>query len=407
MSGLRKLPGLPGTLPTKKPFVKKEVYSADSFLYAKAFPIDHPIFLDRIKSYSLFQHHFLEWHLSPKLTVPIYGARALTSTFSNTYFPDSATSWIIFSLVWALSTQSGSILVLVLISVHGLTFSFLPLLAMGSVHFVPSQTYIGWLLSHPLQIQTWSEGSSGPLLWWSSNPGEKHVLLLLLPPQRVFRYLQTTIELVLALYTHPVDWHNLPYGLTLPPPPPPANILWWCVDADWANGCPGTYIMMHNIYNDELSRHRSICTYTHTHKQICIYIYILLCFKLEWRVHIRTHCFMVNGGSCCFVAFQNDHLLWLCLRLRQSLFLQVLSSQEVVYFLRNLVSNLGIPQPGATTVFADNKTCIAWSEGSVGGSERQNTLIFGFTLFMTLSKLELSLFKRLIHHLFKCSWYFH
>ena len=43
--------------------------------------------------------------------------------------------------------------------------------------------------------------------------------------------------------------------------------------------------------------------------------------------------------------------------------------QEVSYF-RKFLANLGYPQTALTRVFADNETCIAWSEGSVGGSER-------------------------------------
>ena len=34
------------------------------------------------------------------------------------------------------------------------------------------------------------------------------------------------------------------------------------------------------------------------------------------------------------------------------------------------MADLGYPQTEPTPVFADNETCIAWSEGSVGGSER-------------------------------------
>ena len=43
--------------------------------------------------------------------------------------------------------------------------------------------------------------------------------------------------------------------------------------------------------------------------------------------------------------------------------------QEVTY-LRKFLANRGYPQTAPTPVFADNETCIAWSEGSVGGSER-------------------------------------
>ena len=49
-----------------------------------------------------------------------------------------------------------------------------------------------------------------------------------------------------------------------------------------------------------------------------------------------------------------------------SVMVQVL--QEVIY-LRKVLANLGYPQSAPTRVFADNETCIAWSEDSVGGSE--------------------------------------
>jgi hypothetical protein len=43
--------------------------------------------------------------------------------------------------------------------------------------------------------------------------------------------------------------------------------------------------------------------------------------------------------------------------------------QEVIY-IRKLLTNLGLPQRNATEIGEDNRTCIAWSEGSVGGSDR-------------------------------------
>ncbi len=43
--------------------------------------------------------------------------------------------------------------------------------------------------------------------------------------------------------------------------------------------------------------------------------------------------------------------------------------QEVIY-ARRLLQNLGFPQPAPTYIYEDNRTCIAWSEGSVGGSDR-------------------------------------
>ena len=43
--------------------------------------------------------------------------------------------------------------------------------------------------------------------------------------------------------------------------------------------------------------------------------------------------------------------------------------QEVIY-LRKLLTNMGFPQTEPTVIFEDNECCVAWSEGSVGGSER-------------------------------------
>ena len=42
--------------------------------------------------------------------------------------------------------------------------------------------------------------------------------------------------------------------------------------------------------------------------------------------------------------------------------------QEVIYIQR-LLEKLGYPQTAPTSVFEDNRVCITWSEGSVGGSD--------------------------------------
>jgi hypothetical protein len=47
----------------------------------------------------------------------------------------------------------------------------------------------------------------------------------------------------------------------------------------------------------------------------------------------------------------------------------IVQLEEVIYLCKFL-SNLCFPQKGQTPVFADSETCIVWSEGSVGGSER-------------------------------------
>ena len=43
--------------------------------------------------------------------------------------------------------------------------------------------------------------------------------------------------------------------------------------------------------------------------------------------------------------------------------------QEVIY-IRKFLGNLGFQQTHPTCVYEDNRTCVAWSEGSVGGSDR-------------------------------------
>ena len=146
-----------------------------------------------------------------------------------------------------------------------------------------------------------------------SNPGEKHITAA----KRVFRYLKATMNLCLQ-YSHP--------RLAQPPMSyvAPTNVLWGYVDADWA-GCPDT------------------------------------------RKSTSGYCFMINGAA---VSWRSKRQPVVALSVSEAEFISASSMLQEVVYLRNLLNNLGFPQPGATTVFADNKTCIAWSEGSVGGSER-------------------------------------
>ena len=44
---------------------------------------------------------------------------------------------------------------------------------------------------------------------------------------------------------------------------------------------------------------------------------------------------------------------------------------EVIY-IRRFLSNLGFQQTHPPCAYEDNRTCVAWSEGSVGGSDRAN-----------------------------------
>jgi len=47
-----------------------------------------------------------------------------------------------------------------------------------------------------------------------------------------------------------------------------------------------------------------------------------------------------------------------------------LSLVQEVIAVRKLLEKLGVPQQDPTAIGEDNRTCIAWSEGSVGGSDR-------------------------------------
>ena len=51
-------------------------------------------------------------------------------------------------------------------------------------------------------------------------------------------------------------------------------------------------------------------------------------------------------------------------------FIAASSMVQEFIFLRKFLANLGFKQPGPTPIYADNETCIHWSEGSVGGSDR-------------------------------------
>jgi hypothetical protein len=74
---------------------------------------------------------------------------------------------------------------------------------------------------------------------------------------------------------------------------------------------------------------------------------------------------MLNGAS------------WRCKRKRQialssaeAEFIAASSVVQEVIFLCKFLDNLGFKQNRPTPIFADNETCIHWSEGSVGGNDR-------------------------------------
>ena len=143
-----------------------------------------------------------------------------------------------------------------------------------------------------------------------SNPGPVH----LIAAQRVFRYLKQTIS------------DGVTYSLNMDEFP--VNTLWGFVDSDWA-GCPDT------------------------------------------RRSTSGFVFILNGAA---ISWKSKRQTSVALSTAEAEYVSASSMVQEVIYLRKLLANLGFPQTGPTVVFADNETCIAWSEGSIGGSERAKHL---------------------------------
>ena len=142
-----------------------------------------------------------------------------------------------------------------------------------------------------------------------SNPGPVH----LESAKRLFRYLKQTLELHLEYSPRSVPGFNIA-----------ANQLWGYVDSDWA-GCP----------DDRRSTSG--------------YVLMLNGAAISWRSK-RQSVHALSSAEAEFIAASSV-------------------VQEVIY-LRRLLAELGFPQTSPTSIFADNETCIRWSRGAVGGSER-------------------------------------
>ena len=113
----------------------------------------------------------------------------------------------------------------------------------------------------------------------------------------------------------------------------PPDTLWGYVDSDWA-GCPDS------------------CRST------------------------PSSVFMLNGEA---ILWRSKRQTTVALSSAEAGFISAPAMvQEVIYlhilhlFLSNI--NPGFPQEAPSPVFADNETCIAWSERSVGGGERACSL---------------------------------
>ena len=113
-------------------------------------------------------------------------------------------------------------------------------------------------------------------------------------------------------------------GLVYSAPESRANILWGYVDSDWA-GCPDS------------------------------------------RKSTSGYALMLNGAA---ISWKSKRQSVVALSSAEAEFVAASSMVQEVIYTRRFLENLGFPQPEPTPVFEDNRTCVAWSEGSVGGSDR-------------------------------------
>ena len=102
------------------------------------------------------------------------------------------------------------------------------------------------------------------------------------------------------------------------------NILWGYVDSDWA-GC------------------------------------------LDTRRSTSGYVLMLNG---CAISWKSKRQSVVALSSAEAEFMAASSLVQEVIAIRKLLEKLGVPQQNPTPIGEDNRTCIAWSEGSVGGSDR-------------------------------------
>ena len=113
-------------------------------------------------------------------------------------------------------------------------------------------------------------------------------------------------------------------GLVYSAPTVRVNLVWGYVDSDWA-GCP------------------------------------------ESCKSISSYALMLNGAA---ISWKSKRQSVIALSSAEAEFVAASSMVQEVIYTRRLLEKLGFPQPEPTPVFEDNRTCIAWSEGSVGGSDR-------------------------------------
>ena len=76
---------------------------------------------------------------------------------------------------------------------------------------------------------------------------------------------------------------------------------------------------------------------------------------------------MLNGAA---VSWRSKRQSSVALSTAEAEFVAVSVLVQEVISIRKLLHFLGFPQLAPTPIYEDNESCIAWSEGSVGGSAR-------------------------------------
>ena len=143
-----------------------------------------------------------------------------------------------------------------------------------------------------------------------SAPGEVH----LQAAKHLLRYLKATKSLPLT-YSRQVPTSGNPAS---------ANVLTGYVDSDWA-GCPDS------------------------------------------RKSTSGYALLLNGAA---ISWKSKRQSVVALSTAEAEFIAASSLVQEVTYVRRFLHDLGFPQSLPTPVYEDNTTCIAWSEGSVGGTDQ-------------------------------------
>ena len=87
----------------------------------------------------------------------------------------------------------------------------------------------------------------------------------------------------------------------------------------------------------------------------------------DTRKSTSGYALMLNGAA---ISWKSKLQTVVALSTAEAEFVAASSMVQEVIYARKLLDNLGFPQTAPTEVFEDNSTCIAWSEGSIGGSDK-------------------------------------